>query len=195
MKDEEKREGKEAERGREGCMLNRSAWRQLYARPLSPIYDWTPATSSSTSETKERVWTDPLPSPTSSVSITPSASIHPPLYCDPNNGPSRVKGFGPGPRLLSFSLPPSRARAPPWEHLPSLVCVSLMNRLLTVVRRESRWDSGKIYSTRREREKRGKRAVKLQRGVQNALSKCSSGRQNPKYASYLHIFPIYLLLN
>ncbi len=46
--------------------------------------------------------------------------------------------------------------APSHPCKPSLVCVSLMNSLLTVLRQESRWNPGTIYNTQREKMKEGR---------------------------------------
>lgn len=60
---------------------------------------------------------------------------------------------------IALFLPPFPRRslgAPSHPYKPSLVCVSLMNSLLTVLWQESRWNPETIYSTQREKMKEGR---------------------------------------
>ncbi len=129
---------------------------------------------------KQKKWIRlcPLPQPSSIYfSVTPSVPIHPPLYCDPNNRPSRVSGLG----QSQDCSPLPGSTFPPLQTLSGL-CQSNEQSLngSTARKQMEPWDD--LQHTERENEG-GKRAVKLKRGVRNALSKCSSGRraQNMPY--------------
>lgn len=60
------------------------------------------------------------------------------------------------PFLVLPPLPHPSLGAPSHPYEASLVCVSLMNSLLTLPQQESRWNPGKIYSTYRKKAKEGR---------------------------------------